>query len=505
MDLSSNLSGYYDRNYIAEDVQRVAEMNNHDAMLGLIGPNGLDASGMGGAQTLDEMISQNHKEYQRRRSYNQMQSYAPGRASQDPDPRRSSMLEFGSGSSNELDGFQFDPIPNQPAPSMHRAGHMAQRRIDGPSARRREPAETLALTTHFTHLNSNYSPIPTSSPFGQTLNPAEPMGLDMASNYMSNNMLMGLDYSAGGMDNEDNGDITSISMFPPGSYAANATSSPLDQNMSNSMRGPAQDPGGGNVNGHGGPDQRENLPTVQMSDQMQTLQVNLSQISMPMQPPTPVGPMQNMGDFHPPAKPPQSANLDTSAAINGTSFPNGDHPKSPTRQGVIPLYRNAYSASGFDMLGVLMRVATRPKPQINIGAVDMSCAFVVCDVTQHDLPIVYCSDIFERLTGYTKHEILGRNCRFLQAPDGKIQAGIKRKYVDDQSVLRIKNMITQRQEAQISLINYRKGGQPFMNLLTMIPITWDSDECKYYVGFQVDLVEQPTSITNKNPGEIWQK
>ena len=62
-------------------------------------------------------------------------------------------------------------------------------------------------------------------------------------------------------------------------------------------------------------------------------------------------------------------------------------------------------------------------------------------------------------------------------------------------------MINQRQEAQISVINYRKGGQPFMNLLTMIPITWDSDEVKYYVGFQVDLVEQPTSITNKNPGK----
>ena len=147
-----------------------------------------------------------------------------------------------------------------------------------------------------------------------------------------------------------------------------------------------------------------------------------------------------------------------------------------------------------------MRVATRPNPKINIGAVDMSCAFAVCDVTQHDLPIVYCSDVFERLTAYTRHEILGRNCRFLQAPDGKIEAGIKRKYVDDLSVFRIKNMISAREETQISIINYRKGGQPFMNLLTMIPITWDSDEIKYYVGFQVDLVEQPTSITNKNPG-----
>ena len=147
-----------------------------------------------------------------------------------------------------------------------------------------------------------------------------------------------------------------------------------------------------------------------------------------------------------------------------------------------------------------MRVATRPNPEINIGSVDLSCAFVVCDAEKDDIPIVYCSDNFERLTGYTKHMILGRNCRFLQSPDGNVEPGVRRKYVDDDSVLYLKNMINLRREAQISLINYRRGGQPFMNLLTMIPITWDTEQVKFFVGFQVDLVEQPNAVTNKNPG-----
>ncbi|KAK5114275.1 hypothetical protein LTR62_002526 [Meristemomyces frigidus] len=162
-------------------------------------------------------------------------------------------------------------------------------------------------------------------------------------------------------------------------------------------------------------------------------------------------------------------------------------------------YKNAYSSTGFDMLGVLMRVATRPNPEINIGAVDLSCAFVVCDAEKDDIPIVYCSDNFERLTGYTKHMILGRNCRFLQSPDGNVAPGNRRKYVDDDSVLYLKNMINLRREAQISLINYRRGGQPFMNLLTMIPLTWETEQVKFFVGFQVDLVEQPNAVTNKNP------
>ncbi|KAK6360745.1 blue light receptor [Orbilia blumenaviensis] len=159
---------------------------------------------------------------------------------------------------------------------------------------------------------------------------------------------------------------------------------------------------------------------------------------------------------------------------------------------------NIYSSSGFDMVGVLMRVATRPNPKINIGAVDMSCAFVVCDARKYDMPIVYTSATFERLTGYTKHEILGRNCRFLQSPNGDVERGSKRKYVDEESVRYLKQQCEGLDEAQVSLINYRKGGQPFMNLLTTIPIAWDGDDIVYIVGFQVDLVDHPGSIMNKN-------
>ncbi|TKA43679.1 hypothetical protein B0A54_05462 [Friedmanniomyces endolithicus] len=152
----------------------------------------------------------------------------------------------------------------------------------------------------------------------------------------------------------------------------------------------------------------------------------------------------------------------------------------------------------------IMRVATRPNPEINIGSVDLSCAFVVCDAEKDDIPIVYCSDNFERLTGYTKHMILGRNCRFLQSPDGNVEPGVRRKYVDDNSVLYLKNTINLRQEAQISLINYRRGGQPFMNLLTMIPIAWETEQVKFFVGFQVDLVEQPNAVTDKNSNGSYQ-
>lgn len=37
-----------------------------------------------------------------------------------------------------------------------------------------------------------------------------------------------------------------------------------------------------------------------------------------------------------------------------------------------------------------------------------------------------------------------------------------------------------------------------MNLVTMIPVHWDSRD--YFVGFQVDLVERPDAVTKRNAG-----
>ncbi|KAI8330142.1 hypothetical protein EDC96DRAFT_528832 [Choanephora cucurbitarum] len=158
-------------------------------------------------------------------------------------------------------------------------------------------------------------------------------------------------------------------------------------------------------------------------------------------------------------------------------------------------YSGMYANTGFDMLSLLSRVVNRPNQQINLGPVDLSCSFVVVDAKQYDFPIVYVSPSFERLTDYAPHEVVGRNCRFLQAPDGRVAIGSRRKYTDNSTVYHIKTHMVQGKESQSSIINYRKTGQPFVNLLTVIPISWESsDEIDYFVGLQVDLVEQPNSI-----------
>lgn len=502
------MAGYYGQQYSMEDLGKMGAMDS-DAMMGYMSSNGMDTSAMMDGQTLDEIIHQNSKEMQRRQSFHQSQTFPHNRLLMDRDPRRtSSMMEFGGlGNNSELEGFQFDPSTVQQNLGMQRAPNNHQRRPDAQSNRRRDPPENLALNTQFHNMGQAYTPMTEASPFPQSgFNQSDPLsGLDMSTTYMNNDMLMGMDFATSALNRESSGDMNTMNVFPQNHMSSHISTPPIQSAMPHTMRSSIQDPGGESMD-HTADSGLNNNAQLQMPDMVPHLSTDISHQSADMQHTEPTHRLQDAADYSertdppPPPQQPPVANLDVST-MGDTPIPPGQNMAAQT---VIPQYRNAYSSSGFDMLGVLMRVAARPNPQINIGAVDMSCAFVVCDVTQHDVPIVYCSDIFERLTGYTKHEILGRNCRFLQAPEGKIQAGVKRKYVDDQSIFRIKTMITARQEMQISVINYRKGGQPFMNLLTMIPITWDSDEVKYYVGFQVDLVEQPTSVKNKNPGKYIQ-
>lgn len=163
-----------------------------------------------------------------------------------------------------------------------------------------------------------------------------------------------------------------------------------------------------------------------------------------------------------------------------------------------------YSASGFDILSILGRVATRPHPKIQLGPVDLTCSFTITDVRRYDNPIVYVSPTFTQLTGYEEAEVVGRNCRFLQSPDGRVNKGEERRYTASDSVNLLRKALGADKEVQTSLVNYKKGGEAFVNLVTVIPIAGgvnnnphEQDEVAYHVGFQVDLTRQPNAILQR--------
>ncbi|KAF8322764.1 PAS domain-containing protein [Cantharellus anzutake] len=152
-----------------------------------------------------------------------------------------------------------------------------------------------------------------------------------------------------------------------------------------------------------------------------------------------------------------------------------------------------YSKTQFDTLSILSRVYTRPNPKIELGPVDDSVSFVVVDATRDDFPVVYCSQNFHRLTGYRREEIVGRNCRFLQypppdAPGGQLGHSRHR----SPAVEAFKRSLMLGQECQASLVNYRRDGEAFLNLISVVPIRWkeNGEQKEYYVGFQVDVPQR---------------
>ncbi|KAI9759864.1 MAG: hypothetical protein M4579_002071 [Chaenotheca gracillima] len=468
-------------------------------------------AGMG--NTLDDIVTENRKELERRHHTmnHAQQPYHRDMTPHDNDPRRSSMMEFGSGPAGNLNGYQFNPGSVPENGEMGLEGSATPVQSPMVNELRRQSTGEMALSAQYGDINPAFNnAMRYSGSFQSPMSATDPLQFDPTAGYSPAGLpvSMSLDFPPRSLDAPSSGEATPINQFGHAAVTqglSEANFSPLENAFSNGMQG-ADDPGGGNttMTGMEGADQdlMEGMPGMSSTDRGQPPANNRQSVALST--PASSGKIRpsvpNVQTSLPPegAMPKSAKGPEAGAMIKSDPSQTGPFPHK--QQDKRSMFSGVYSSSGFDMVKVLSRVENRANPEIDLGSVDMSCAFVVCDVTQHDLPIVYCSDIFERLTGYTKHEILGRNCRFLQAPDGKVTSGVKRKYVDDDVVLQLKNKITSRKEAQTSIINYRKGGQPFMNLLTLIPITYDPDDVvyKYYVGFQVDLVETPQSVTKKN-------
>lgn len=113
-----------------------------------------------------------------------------------------------------------------------------------------------------------------------------------------------------------------------------------------------------------------------------------------------------------------------------------------------------------------------------------SSGIVISDFTQPDHPLIYVNPSFERITGYSAAEVLGRNCRFLQQQDQ-----------DQPELLKLRTAIHQGQECTVILRNYRKDGSLFWNELNISPI-YDEQGClTNFIGVQTDITERIVSQT----------
>ncbi|ORY57508.1 uncharacterized protein BCR38DRAFT_354455 [Pseudomassariella vexata] len=101
--------------------------------------------------------------------------------------------------------------------------------------------------------------------------------------------------------------------------------------------------------------------------------------------------------------------------------------------------------------------------------------FCLTNPTKADNPIVFASDGFVKVTGYTRPEIIPRNCRFLQGS-----------HTDREPVRRLKIAINDCRESVELILNYKKNGNPFWNLLYVAPLFNEQGKVAFFIGGQVN-------------------
>ena len=146
---------------------------------------------------------------------------------------------------------------------------------------------------------------------------------------------------------------------------------------------------------------------------------------------------------------------------------------------VQPFHRESGELAGFTAIESDITERKQVEEELRLRDRAMGAAaegIVISDPNQADNPVIYVNDGFERLTGYSRQEVLGRNCRFLQGEG-----------TDPTALQQIRDCIRERRDCLVELLNYRKDGSSFWNRLSIAPLCDDKGRLTHFVGVQSDI------------------
>lgn len=106
-------------------------------------------------------------------------------------------------------------------------------------------------------------------------------------------------------------------------------------------------------------------------------------------------------------------------------------------------------------------------------------AMIITDPRLPDNPIVFVNDAFCALTGYSRGEIMGTNCRFLQGPN-----------TSQDDIGHIRKAVAARTDIAVDILNYRKDGTQFWNALYMSPVVNEDGELLHFFASQLDITHR---------------
>jgi diguanylate cyclase (GGDEF)-like protein/PAS domain S-box-containing protein len=108
----------------------------------------------------------------------------------------------------------------------------------------------------------------------------------------------------------------------------------------------------------------------------------------------------------------------------------------------------------------------------------------IVDAHQHDIPLIYVNQGFEKLTGYAAGEIIGKSYQFLYGTD-----------TDQPEIATIRAAIAKGQGCVVTLRNYRKDGTMFWSQLSLSPVHNVEGVLTHFIGIQK---EAPSKMSLEN-------
>lgn len=120
-----------------------------------------------------------------------------------------------------------------------------------------------------------------------------------------------------------------------------------------------------------------------------------------------------------------------------------------------------------------------------------SNGIIISDALQEENPIIYSNESFEILTGFSDHEILGKNFLFLKVHTEDLEI-----------ILNVQKTLKSGEGSQAIIRNYKKDGTLFYNDLYITPIKDSNGIITNYIAIQNDVTERVKSQQEK---EHWAK
>lgn len=135
------------------------------------------------------------------------------------------------------------------------------------------------------------------------------------------------------------------------------------------------------------------------------------------------------------------------------------------------------------LAAAIERIISQERLQMMERAIE-SCSngIAITDATVADNPIIYVNPSFERITGYRRDELMGKNCRFLQGTDR-----------DTAAAKQLRIAIEEGRESQVILRNFRKDGTPFWHELSIAPVYNSRRHLTHFIGVQTDITDRQRS------------